>query len=529
MTHHHHNHNNNAFTLDRVSSERKQRSPHPSHVHAKDGSSVRIGFAHMTGSFPSAEYVSEPQPASALLEPSNHPDPAQESIGCLEYQIHHMFSSYRIPLTGEDFVYCPNTELFAALEEYCSSQTFHESKQPLVIVGGTGSGKSALFSNWIVKRQRQAQRSRNNEEFIFWHAVGCSRQSLSVVGLVKRLIKELKSRFELSRDLPTSDDRVLWELPRFLDLASKKGKVIVIVDGLSRLVSSDDSEAGLSWIPLELPANIRFILSTTSYDYDENANYSLLAGRYHRLEQEMNRRHWQIISVSPLTRDQRRAIIDAYIRKTVQTDIATLTVNPFITALTQEATVAPTLAETPGFLLFEQQIYTLLIHPAGDSPLFLRYILTNAHYAVKRGFSLWQIWSDWLESRNVSELFHRIFTTFERGFTSTPEQVEDDRQRSIAAGGLHALRLQYPWHPAFQSLQTATASSSMPHNGADTLMAIDLRNSLAPEDSSTGNGGKDGNGSMATGALSRSVLQNLGDQQWLAAAEEAEFKLEESR
>ena len=73
------------------------------------------------------------------------------------------------------------------------------------------------------------------------------------------------SRFELTRDVPVSQEKLSWELPRFLDMASKRGRIIIVIDGLNRLVGNDDNEASLSWLPLEFAPNIRVILSATTY------------------------------------------------------------------------------------------------------------------------------------------------------------------------------------------------------------------------------------------------------------------------
>jgi len=77
------------------------------------------------------------------------------------------------------------------------------------------------------------------------------------------LIIDLKNRFSVSRDIPEHTDRLSWELPRFLDLASKKGKIIIVIDGVTGLMSDDNNEANLAWLPLDFPPNVRFVLSAT--------------------------------------------------------------------------------------------------------------------------------------------------------------------------------------------------------------------------------------------------------------------------
>ena len=53
-------------------------------------------------------------------------------------------------------------------------------------------------------------------------------------------------------------------MSRFLDLASKKGKTLIVIDGLNRLVNNEGMEDNLAWLPLEFPSNIRVILSVTT-------------------------------------------------------------------------------------------------------------------------------------------------------------------------------------------------------------------------------------------------------------------------
>lgn len=125
---------------------------------------------------------------------NNNIENMSNSIGSLEHHLHKIFASVRIP--GEDFVYSPSIEVFNLLDDFCNVQQMTESKPPLLIVGESGSGKSALLANWLSRRHRHASRSRSAmlDEFVFWHAVGCSRQSTNVNSMLRRLIVELKNR-----------------------------------------------------------------------------------------------------------------------------------------------------------------------------------------------------------------------------------------------------------------------------------------------------------------------------------------------
>jgi Cdc6-like AAA superfamily ATPase len=158
-------------------------------------------------------------------------------IGLLEHHLHSVFAQERVP--GEDFVYAPSTEMFNILDDFCDDQSMSETRPPLLLLGSSGIGKSALLANWLQRRQRNMARGRQVDDFVYYHAVGCTRQSKVVNNLLRRLITDLKNRFELSRDVPVSQSRLSWDLPRFLELASKKGKVIIVIDGLHRLESNE--------------------------------------------------------------------------------------------------------------------------------------------------------------------------------------------------------------------------------------------------------------------------------------------------
>ena len=185
-------------------------------------------------------------------------------IGSLEHHLHKVFASVRVP--GEDFVYSPSTELYNMLDDFCAEETMHQPAVPIIVTGQSGTGKSALLSNWVERRQRNAARSRVGhitDEFIFWHAVGCTRQSLNVNSLLRRLMLDLRERFDLVREVPIAQERLSWELPRFLEMAAKRGRLIIIIDGLHRLLTNEDTEASLAWLPLEFPPNVRVILTVT--------------------------------------------------------------------------------------------------------------------------------------------------------------------------------------------------------------------------------------------------------------------------
>lgn len=178
------------------------------------------------------------------------------------------------------------------------------------------------------------------DEFVFWHAVGCSRQSMNVNNLLRRLLTDLKNRFELLRDVPKSHKRLSWELPRFLELAAKKGKVLVVIDGLNRLLNNEGQEDALAWLPINYPANVRFILTVTvkqddkqskkddknkkkDDDDDDAKENEKKKNKKSRILTELDRRKIPFILLKPLGRSICRSVVENYMQKSVRNEHST--------------------------------------------------------------------------------------------------------------------------------------------------------------------------------------------------------------
>jgi hypothetical protein len=483
-----------------------------------------------------------------------------DCISNLENHVHGVFASVRV--SGEDFVYCPSAELFTKLDDYCDEMTLSEVRPPLLIKGEEGTGKSALLSNWLHRREHSSNRSRV-DEFIFWHAVGCSRPSLNVNHLLRRLISGLKVRFELARHIPRAQERLSWELPRFLDLASKKGKIVIIIDGIHQLKTNDGSEDTLSWLPLELPPNVRMILSATaninepskeernaaaielgggegginrSSDFSQggggssnphsrvgtpyanrpsspsnfstttqNINNSSNRGgeeregeqpshqikqRKNRVLAELERRKIPFLSIRPLERSVAKTLINTYIESTISSDAAAVATGPYLGGFFDPSTAGgralhTTNETTYGFLLFESQINSLLDHSLGGNPQFLRLFLKSLHFVSQRGYSLWSVFEDWIQSSSVADLLTRILRSCEAGFKRSRESSQHDCDLTIAAGGAAALKALYSWHPAFKDKNNSGLQEDSLSQGNSIVLETTVDNNMTSNNNNT--------------------------------------------
>lgn len=456
-------------------------------------------------------------------------------IGHLESSLHHVFASVRVP--GEEYVYCPPSDLYGNIDEYCDEQHISEPRPPLLILGEIGSGKSALVANWFHRRSKSQARSRN--EYVFFHAIGCTRHSTKVTYLMRRLMTFLKKKFELTRDVTSTNDRLSWDLPRFLDLASKRGKIVIIIDGVSRLENDDGTDAGMMWLPLEFPPNVRVILTAAaplSLEFTGNGTASGdndSSPRKPRFITELERRQMQVIRIKPLERALGRSIIDSYIRKTVQASSSKHLSTPFLTETAGDDGGNERKSSSGGFMLFDTQLAEIVSHLQAANPMFLSYFLRCMNWAVSRGYSLWQLQDEWLAADNCNELLHKILTRFECGYQSTTQMKDSDCDRSLKAGGIPGLRMLYPWHPLFQEIEEVDDAEQNDWENDDYMIDFQQPETIKKELSSaeiiTTNKQEESNKQGERGALSNSVLQSLGDQQWLGTSEAAEAKLESIR
>ena len=150
------------------------------------------------------------------------------------------------------------TRACVAQERYFPQLDAHAGKTspPLVIIGDAGSGKSALLASWS-----RHYRDGHPEEFALIHFLDAGSDSSDWMALLRRIMQELKRRFHIASDIPTHPTAIRGAFSNWLDMASSKGRVVLVLDGLDRL-SIRDGAADLAWLPPMVPSNIRLILSS---------------------------------------------------------------------------------------------------------------------------------------------------------------------------------------------------------------------------------------------------------------------------
>lgn len=188
-------------------------------------------------------------------------------------------------------VYIGRSEYFTRINAYFAG----DPKMPLVILGESGSGKSALVANWCGRFEDD-----NPGDFLFMHFIGSSADSASHLRLLRRLFEELKQHFILDMSIPTSDKALVQDLPKWLGVAGSFGKrVLLVLDALNQLDSGavgQGDELELKWLPRELPSNVQMLLST-------------LPGK---ALDAVKAAGWPVFHVQPLNPDEKGEIITCY-------------------------------------------------------------------------------------------------------------------------------------------------------------------------------------------------------------------------
>jgi tetratricopeptide (TPR) repeat protein len=118
---------------------------------------------------------------------------------------------------------------------------------PLIIIGESGSGKSSLISYWV-----NEYRKKNPGAFIIMHFVGASSSS-GYLGIIQRVLEEIKIRYGLPDDIPTTPEGLEKEFSNWLAKIQKE-KLILVLDSLDRLPGETKF---LRWLPRYFPPNVR--------------------------------------------------------------------------------------------------------------------------------------------------------------------------------------------------------------------------------------------------------------------------------
>ena len=263
---------------------------------------------------------------------------------------------------------------------YVSRQTYldrldshaRDDGPPLAVLGESGSGKTALLAYWAIQ-----YRQTHPDDMVLMHFVGATPDSTQVAPMLMRIMGELKRHFALPTEVPTDPAWIRQSFPGWLEAAASKGRVVLVIDGLNHLEGDRDSLA-LSWLPRQVPENVRLILSTSSGE----------------LQEELARRNYPTLDVEPLEKADRKQLIRQYLAQYSKT-------------------------------LDDGVVEVIASSPRSSNPLFLRLLLAELRLYGDHD-TLRQRVDGYLSARSIPELYSKVLERYEMDYEQErPELVGD--------------------------------------------------------------------------------------------------------
>ncbi|XP_071959589.1 uncharacterized protein [Antedon mediterranea] len=259
-------------------------------------------------------------------------------------------------------IYIGREDYFKAIDDHVAKDT----DVPFVVLGRSGSGKSALIANWCTRYEEK-----NPSHFVFMHFIGSSAESASHLNLLRRLYEEMKQFFNFPQAVPSSDRNLVLDLPSWLKQAGNSGKVTIVLDALNQLdtgAGTTGDEQELKWLPKSLPSGVKMVLSTLP-----GKAYDAVAAN-----------NWPTFEIFPLQPNEKKQIITEYMTLYAKT-------------------------------LSEEQMNMILDADQTSNPLYLKSLMDE----IRMYGSFYQLTSaikTYLLADNPGELFVKILERLENDF-----------------------------------------------------------------------------------------------------------------
>jgi nephrocystin-3 len=164
---------------------------------------------------------------------------------------------------------------------------------PLVVLGESGGGKSALLANWTLR-----YRERHPDTPVIVHFIGAAPDSGDWTSVLRRLLGEFQRRLGVDVKIPDKPDALRKVFANALHMVAARGRVVIVLDALNQ-IEDHESAPDMVWLPPVIPNNVRLIVST-------------LPGR--PLE-ELRKRSWPEMTLKPLEEAERMELIEAYLKQ----------------------------------------------------------------------------------------------------------------------------------------------------------------------------------------------------------------------
>ena len=173
-------------------------------------------------------------------------------------------------------IFLGRTDILDRMIEYARDDSDHK---PLVITGRPGGGKSALMAKCAERLREEMP-----EALIIPHFIGVSPGSTQLPATLRSIAETLRRECNMMEEVPLEEGSpeglpremrpmVIPDDPQLLrnkwkEILAKAGEshqVILILDAINQLDPAANSHE-LGWLPLQLPENVKIIVSTLEGD-----------------------------------------------------------------------------------------------------------------------------------------------------------------------------------------------------------------------------------------------------------------------
>ena len=168
---------------------------------------------------------------------------------------------------------------------------------PCLLGGEMGSGKSTALAKLVATCRRQRP-----TDFVLAHFIGASPEAGRPRAMLRRCSLELKHQFELPNEIPDELDALAPAFRGILFSVPEDRRAVLVLDAVDQL-EEEGSARQLSWLPEELPANVKVILSCR---FEPSAE-----GPPKPCVEELSHRMVLPCEIGPLSDDERRQIARA--------------------------------------------------------------------------------------------------------------------------------------------------------------------------------------------------------------------------
>jgi hypothetical protein len=148
-------------------------------------------------------------------------------------------------------VFCGRETSLRAIDAYLDDP----DQRPFVVLGASGSGKSALMAMALERARRRSLRPVVVARFI-----GATPESTDGRALLESVCREISRRYADESAIPSDFPELVEQLPKRLALATAERPLLLTVDALDQLSESHNARC-LAWLPSEIPANTALVVS----------------------------------------------------------------------------------------------------------------------------------------------------------------------------------------------------------------------------------------------------------------------------